>query len=76
MPVAESIGAFVGAVALSGAAFVVVSYLQLKDRINEDLGAGRDPYQLRTSTPTTTKRFPPDIEGKRTRKGPVKKKSG
>ena len=68
MPLGETFllgGSVLGIAAVTWATFVSVSYLELRNKINDQISAGEEPYELRS-------------ESKRSRKAPPskKKKSG
>lgn len=65
MPVPEPFllgGSIIGIIAVSAATFVGVSYLEVRDKINQQIIAGEDPYELK-------------VEEKQRKKPPQKKKS-
>lgn len=56
-------GSIIGILAASAATFVGVSYLEVRDKINQQITAGEDPYELK-------------VEEKQRKKPPQKKSSG
>ena len=53
MPVPEPLllgGSIIGIIAASAATFVGVSYLEVRDKINQQITAGEDPYELNVET--------------------------
>lgn len=65
MPVPEPLllaGSIAGIAGLTFATFVGVSYLEVRDKINQQIIAGEDPYELKVE--------------KKQRKKPAQKKSG
>lgn len=56
------LGSAAGLAGLTFATFVTVSYLEVKDKINQQIIAGEDPYELKVET--------------KPRKKPAQKKSG
>lgn len=53
MPLPEPLilgGQILGFVAASVATFVTVSYLEVKDKINNQIISGEDPYELQVET--------------------------
>jgi hypothetical protein len=50
MPLTETIGSIAGIAGLTFAAFVTTSYLELQQKIKEQVLAGEEPYELKIET--------------------------
>jgi hypothetical protein len=46
-PLISTVGTVVGFAAASVATFITVSYLEVKDKIDQQIIAGEDPYELK-----------------------------
>jgi hypothetical protein len=53
------VGSVAGIAGLTFASFTAVSYLEVKKRIDEQISAGEDPYELRVETKTEQRSQPP-----------------